>query len=217
ELAPRQVLGAVFPKRGEEAWAWWSLFRQKFPQDDATATMKRVRGLLGPPPGASSAGPAEWAVALMAAQPAEDAHAKAVAHETLAAAHEAVGQLDAARAELVRACENSKDPARWLRLGDFVAARKDYPAAASAYAKSAECDPLGPLAVYLHGRALEQAGRAAEGRQRIEQAYWQSLGNTVLRADVAADLAKRGHDDLAARERELILKLGWSRLWSEGG
>src|SRR4029079_1600777 len=107
--------------------------------------------------------------------------------------------------------------ARWLRLGDFLVAREDYAAAAGAHAKKAEGDPLCRLAVYLHGRALDQAGQAVEGRQRIEQAYWQSLGNTVLRADVAADLAKRGHDDLAARERELILKLGWPRVWSEGG
>lgn len=217
EQPPRQVLAAVFPKRGEEAWVWWSFFRQKFPQDDATGTMRRVRVLLNPPPGATPAGPGGWSVALVAAQPAEDAHAKAVARDALAAAHEAAGQLDLARAELVKAAENSKDPARWLRLGDFLVARKDYSAAADAYAKSSECDPLGPLAVYLHGRALEQAGRPGDGRQRIEQAYWQSLGNTVLRADVAADLAKRGHDDLAVREREMILKLGWPRVWSEGG
>jgi tetratricopeptide (TPR) repeat protein len=217
EQIPRQVLGAVFPKRGEEAWVWWNFFRQKFPQDDATGMMKRVRALLDPPVGGNRPGPSEWSAALLAAQPAEDAHAKAMAHEALSATHEAAGQLDAARAELVRACENSKDPARWLRLGDSLIARKDYAAAADAYAKSAECDPLGPLAVYLHGRALEQAGRGAEGRQKIEQAYWQSLGNTVLRADVAADLAKRGHDDLAAHEREMILKLGWPRVWSEGG
>jgi len=217
EQGPRQVLEAAFPKRGQEAWAWWSFFRQKFPLDDARGTMRRVRGLLDPPAGATPAGPGEWSVALIAAQPAENPHAKSVAHEALAAAYEVAGQLGAARAELVRACENSKDPARWLRLGDFLSARKDYTAAAGAYAKSAECDPLGPLAIYLHGRALEQSGQAAEGRQRIEQAYWQSLGNTVLRAEVAADLAKRGHDDLAARERDLILKLGWSRVWSEGG
>jgi hypothetical protein len=217
EQPPRQVLGAVFPKRGEEAWAWWNFFRQKSPQDDATGTMRRVRSIIDPPSGATRVDPGEWSVALVAVQPAENPHAKSVAHEALAAAYEAAGQMDAARAELVRACENSKDPARWLRLGDFLVARKDYAAAAGAYAKSAECDPLGPLAVYLHGRALEQAGQAVEGRQRIEQAYWQSLGNTVLRADVAADLAKRGHDDLAARERELILKLGWPRVWSEGG
>src|SRR5439155_21953233 len=195
-----------FPKRGEEAWVWWTFFRQKFPQDEALATMRRVRALLDPPIGTTPAGPGEWATALIAAQPAEDAHAKAVAHEALAAAYEAAGRHDAARAELVRSSENSKDPARWLRLGDFLAARKDFAAAADAYAKSAECDPAGPLAVYLHGRALELAGRAAEGRKRIEQAYWQSLGNTILRADVAADLAKRGHDDLAAREREPILR-----------
>src|SRR5206468_2452797 len=124
EQIPRQVLGAVFPKRGDEAWTWWTFFRQKFPQDDPAATMRRVRTLL---------------------------------------------------------------------------------------------DPAGPLAVYLHGRMLEKLGRTDEGRQRLDHARWLPLGNTTLRADLAADLAKRGHDDLAARERDLVMKLGWPRVWSEGG
>src|SRR5439155_2448583 len=104
-----------------------------------------------------------------------------------------------------------------LRLGDFLAAHKDYAAAAAAYEESAKLAPAGPLAVYLHGRMLEKAGRVEEGRQQIEHAHWLPLGNTALRADVAADLAKRGHDDLARRERDLVLKLGWPRVWSEGG
>jgi hypothetical protein len=213
---PRQLLGAVFPKRGDQAFAWWAFFRQKFPQDDVGGTMKRVRGVLDPPAGAAPAGPGEWAEALVAAQPPGDADAAARAHEALAAAYESAGQLRAARAALTRAAETAQDATRWLRLGDFLAARREYAAAAAAYEESAKRDPTGALPVYLHGRALEQAGRAADGRDRIELAHWLPLGNVEARAELAAETAKRGHDDLARRERDLVLKLGWPRAWSDG-
>ncbi len=161
--------------------------------------MKRVRALLDPPPGIISAGPGDHTAALLAALPPGEQDADARAHEALAAAHEAAGQIAAARAELTRAAERSKDAARWLRLGDFLATRKEYVAAANAYEQSAALDPAGPLAAYLHGRMLEKSGRADEGRQIVEHAGWLPLGNTILRADLAADLARRGHDDLRRR------------------
>jgi hypothetical protein len=44
----RTVLEAVFPKHGADAKVWWTFLRQKFPQEDAAAIMKRVVDLLDP-------------------------------------------------------------------------------------------------------------------------------------------------------------------------
>ncbi len=65
-----------------------------------------------------------------------------------------------------------------------------------------------PLPLYLAGQALEKAGRVQEGKKWMEQAHWVSLGDEVARLELARELARRGHDEAAAREYRLILQVG---------
>jgi Tfp pilus assembly protein PilF len=207
------VLEAAFPKNGEAARVWWTFLRQKFPQENEPAAMKRLRDLLDPPVGA--AGPGALADALLDSQP--DGKPAAVrARLALAAAYEAAGQIDAAQSHLAAAAERSGAAADWLKLGDFLRGRKQFAAAAVAYEKAWKDDKARPLPLYLYGWSLIQAGRAAEGKALMDQAHILLLGNANERGNLAEELSQRDLPELARREREFVLRLGWARSWPAG-
>lgn len=51
----------------------------------------------------------------------------------------------------------------------------------------------------------------------MEQAHALPLGDVPARAELAEELARRDLPELARRERELALRLGWGRSWSVNG
>ncbi|HEY1379706.1 MAG TPA: hypothetical protein VGF55_23080 [Gemmataceae bacterium] len=212
-----RVLEAAFPKHGPDAKAWWQFLRQKFPKDDAMATMKRVRDLLAPPAGAKSAGPGELADALTEAlRDSQDDNARAAVRLALAAAYEAAGQFDAARDQLAKAAElkaaDVMDPG--LKLGDLLFRRGQFTEAAAAYGALWKRDQTQPLPLALQGWALLKAGQAKEGQALLEQAHALPLGDVNARAMLAEELTKRDAAEPARREWDLIRKLGWARSWS---
>jgi hypothetical protein len=222
----RRVLDAAFPKRGEAARLWWQFLRQKLPQDNELAVMKRLHDLLDPPPPTpppaggggqgGGAGPDAFAEDFVKAQPDDRPQDAVRAREALAAAYEAAGRPDAARGQLAQAAERSGDPAAWQKLGDFLLGRSQFADAARAYAEAWKRNKAEPLPLYLQGWALAKAGRADEGRALMDQAHALPLGNVAQRALLVEELNRRDATEPARREQEMILRLGWARHWDVG-
>ena len=123
---------------------------------------------------------------------------RAVAEAALAARTEAL-----ARSLL----EKAGSAAALLRLGDLLADKKEWDKAAERYSQAWDKDHEQPLALYLSGWAMAQAGKDTEGKKRMEQSHWMPLGDgdvrlAFLREPVGARPA-RG----AQREGELLLRL----------
>jgi tetratricopeptide (TPR) repeat protein len=200
-----RALRAAFPNRAWAATVWWTLLRQEFPQETESAAMKRLCDLLDPPAGAP--GPGALAKALLDSQP-DGKPVGAAGHLALAAAYEAAGQLDAAQVQLTAGAESAGGQA-WMDLGHFHRARGQFAAAADAYEKdttSTKSFPW-PVAHYLFGWSLVQAGRVAEGQARMNQAHALSLGNITERRVDATWLTECGLPDLARRELALAQRL----------
>jgi tetratricopeptide (TPR) repeat protein len=119
----------------------------------------------------------------------------------------ASGQEELGRDCLERAAALSMSAAPLLRLGDDLAARKEWAAAAERYAAAWSRDPRDPLPLFLRGHALAQAGQEKEGKRWQETAHLLPLGNEPVRHTFAEALTERGHGEAARRERDLLLKI----------
>lgn len=201
----RGALYPVFPQQAETAAVWWRLLRRKYPDDEATATMTRLRRLLS---GKTKGQELDDLLAEV-----EDATPKAKGTErdkVLAALAETrllAGPEDQARTYLEKLAERSAAAPVLLRLGDLLAGKKLWKEAAQCYGKAAVNDNKDPLPLYLFGWALVQSGQDKEGNKRQELARLLPLGNEDARAELAEALAKRGLTEAARTERALILQL----------
>src|SRR5262249_5197079 len=72
------------------------------------------------------------------------------------------------------------------------------------------------LATYLQGRALLLAGNTAEGKRLIELAHWLPLGNEGMRAKLVDELSKRDWPEMARKEAEVLMQIGWYQHFSYG-
>lgn len=99
----------------------------------------------------------------------------------------------------------------WVEYGDFLADLGRHADAAARYEEGWKKFPDAPLLLFLSGRALAKAGRADEGRRRMDLAHWVPLGNERLRGKFLEDLNRRGEAKAAARETDLLLRACWSR------
>jgi tetratricopeptide (TPR) repeat protein len=88
---------------------------------------------------------------------------------------------------------------RWalLGLGDAAADNKRWKEAAARYKKCWETNRGDPLPLYLHGRALVQAGQEKEGRRWMGIAELMPLD--IMAFDFALELAERGLEEPAGR------------------
>ena len=68
-----------------------------------------------------------------------------------------------------------------MRLGDLDADKKEWDKAAEHYSQAWDKDHGQPLALYLSGWALTQAGKDKEGKKRMEQSHWMPLGDGEVR------------------------------------
>jgi hypothetical protein len=207
---PIRLFPKLFPEHGEAAEVLWAILRQQNPAQQPPDTLKMVRALLeGKASVKEVTTVVEQAVPKLAGlRPDEGGRwARALAEAALACKQEGL-----ARAALEKAASGGA----LLRLGDLLAQKKDWKGAAERYRQAAQLlathvspreVPL-PLPMYLAGHALEKAGQAAEGKKRMEQAHWVSLGDEVERLEFARELTRRGHDQAAAREYRLITRVG---------
>jgi tetratricopeptide (TPR) repeat protein len=117
--------------------------------------------------------------------------------------------------------EKADSVASLIKLGDRQAGNRQWETAARYYQKAFNKDLQSrdfngrPLALYLYGHSLVQAGRDKEGREAMLRAYWLPLGNEVIRHDFAVELLKRGEVRDSQRENGMILRsgaiAGWTR------
>jgi tetratricopeptide (TPR) repeat protein len=212
-LSPRLFLAKVFPDGADAADVWWDFLRKKYPQEATADVLKRVRDVLK---GKAAVGDVKrWIDELAQAQggvPAGEADRRL---QALADAAVAAGLEDLARSHL----EKAATPAALTRLGDLLAAKKQWPAAARSYRrawdrsleqkKNAQGDRErhDPLPLYLAGRALVQAGQPNEGEKLIEQSHWVLLGDIPGRLAFFRALAQRKHRGAADREADIIWRV----------
>jgi Flp pilus assembly protein TadD len=184
---------------------WWTLLRQKFPRDDAAATLKRVRDLLG------RKLPARDAAALLKDMADAAAKLKPEEREPLlycaAETCRALDRDDLLEGYLEKWAAVSKEGRPWLRLGDVAAGNKRWKQAAERYKKSWERDRSNALPLYLHGRALVRAGQEKEGRRWMEVAQTLPLGSEDHLCNFAGSLAERGLDEAAGRQWQRVARL----------
>lgn len=206
----KQLLEELFPQQPASALIWWTGLRKKQAEAKAEETLATLRGLFlkkTAPAGFPNAADALEAY-LPAGTTPPDKHFLA-----LADACQALAKPDLEEAFLVKAAADAAaDGSAQLRLADLLAAKKDWPAAADRFRLAWEKDKSKPLALFLHGWALTQAGKE-EGKKRMEAAHWLPLASEQARFDFAGALADRGFQDDARRERDLILRSGAQNGW----
>jgi predicted Zn-dependent protease len=195
------LLGKVFPGQGDEAGALWTFLRRLPGKPDDS--MKRLRELFE-----GRATEKDIAALGAAAQeqreqalPPEDRAELMLALATVSAKHEAL-----AKTYLEKAAALGSATAL-MRLGDALAAKKEWEAAAGRYAEAWGKDKNDPLPLFLRGDALVRAGKEKEGTLWIERARLLPLGNEPVRQAYAEALADRGHLEEARRQRDLLIKV----------
>jgi hypothetical protein len=204
----------LFPQRRRQAEVLWYLVRAQKGTLAADKVLTQVRALVE-----GTAGAREVDALIEATKERREAD-KLPASVWLALAEAALACKQEAQAQ---ACLKKADtPEAHLRLGDLFARNKKWSRAAGRYALAYQRCLKGPnrprdeeedecsaaLALYLSGRALVQAGKAEEGKRRIEQAHWLPLGDGRARWLFARALVKRGRLDEARREYDLLRRVG---------
>jgi hypothetical protein len=218
---PEIYLGKVFPDRANAAAVWWRYLRQKYKDETAAAVLKRLRDLLD---GKAKAGTVKaWVEEADRLLPVVPNLSIALQRQALADAASAAGLQDLARSLL----EKADSSEALLRLGDLLAERKQWAAAAEQYRQAWQKEladdkslpnppqlrspPTGrsynPLSLYLAGHALVRAGRRKEGEKLIEQSHGVLLGDCGGRYAFARALAERGHKEASHREADLLARV----------
>jgi tetratricopeptide (TPR) repeat protein len=206
------ILNYLFPPAdyGTSMGPWWTFLRRKYPEDDAAATLKRLHDLLG------GKLPPRDAAALLKAMADAATNPKAEEREPwLRCAAETCRLLG--RDDLWEGClekwaaAGGGKPAL-LGLGDVAAGGKRWKEAAERYKKCWETNRGDALPLYLHGRALVQAGQEKEGRRWMEIAELMPLD--IMAFDFALELAERGLDQPAGRMWQRLGRVGefWSAI-----
>jgi tetratricopeptide (TPR) repeat protein len=181
---------------------WWEFLGKKFAGESGPALLKRLDTLLQ-----GKVAPTDLEAWIPEIEPKQgqapsqrEARLWAVAEAWLAA-----GQERQAREALERSATASSTVEARLRLADFLAQRKDWTAAADWYGRAWEKDRKEPLALYLKGWALTQAGQTKEGQQLMDLSHWLPLGDEARRFNFADALSERSQADAARRERDLLM------------
>lgn len=205
----------LFPQQTTTAQVWWCLLRLQFKDEPAAAVLKRLRELMEGKLAAKDV--KQWLdrveqmdprVVLMRVSSWTNVEALALAQAEIALR---AGLDDRASSLLEKA--NNRDAL--LRLGDLLAAKKQWDKASERYRQAWEKQsqgksgdaPLDPLPLYLAGDALVHAGQAEAGKKRIEQAHWIPFADSEARFRFITALYQRGHKEAARREYELMLRV----------
>jgi tetratricopeptide (TPR) repeat protein len=199
------MLGQVFPDQGDEAAALWNYLRLvPGKAGDPSLMMKQIADLLG---GRVS----EKEIATLG-ENIEKQQGPVIPEErqarllAVAAAAAAANREALAKTYLEKAAAQGS-AAALLRLGDGLAAKKDWEGAAGRYAEAWAKDHNDPLPLFLRGHALARAGKEKEGALWMERARLLPLGNEQVRYTFAEALTDRGLTDEARRQRDLLIRL----------
>jgi tetratricopeptide (TPR) repeat protein len=206
------VFQGLFGDNADVAILWWGFLRQRSPQADVPATLKRLRGLFEDhKPGPDF----ETLVAAEAEVLAREAHERdqsagsdwyARDLTTLATVCLAANRESLALTYLEKAAALPGDAAALRRLADFLADRGRWVQAADRYDQAWERDRSKALPVYLRGWALSRAGRAREGQALMDRAHLLALAEEDVRYELAEALSRHGLREAARREQEVLLR-----------
>jgi tetratricopeptide (TPR) repeat protein len=213
---PARLFHQLYPQGGDEAAALWFFLRQQAPKDTVAMVYGRLRDLME---GKASARELETLIKaaeggglpLSIVRPL-------VVWVVLGNAASRCNQDKLAE----RCWRQSGSAAGVFRRADLLARQKRWEEAAKLYAEAClraakeGLDGAGswidaypaPLGLYLSGHALTQAGQKGQGDERMRQAHLLPLGNSALRFYFAGALARRGFQDAAHREYDLLRVLG---------
>jgi tetratricopeptide (TPR) repeat protein len=204
----------LFGDKSGIAEAWWKLLRQRFADEDLTATMKRLRAvmeqtldrkeLLG-----LTGTAADWIQQNRQLKNEEREQALHALAETCLAA----GLEKQAQRYFEEAVEVAASPAALMRLADFLAATKQWPQAAALYGQAWEKNKQGSVPLFFRGWALAQAGHQQEGKRLMKLAHWLPLAHVEARYELAQALGRHGLDELARREWQLSARIGGLDSW----
>lgn len=195
---PARLFGKLFPGASERAEPLWLFLQQRFAGQDKGVLLRQLRDLLeGKYPLEPLRALAKSAPdALKEIAPVERQRALLALAECLRVAGEEklaltlLGDLKYARALQVQ--------------GDMLLGKKHYAEAAEKYKAAFDLNRQTPVPLYLSGWALEKAGKVEEGKARMEQAHWLSLGREDARDEFIRELTRRGHEKALAREVTLL-------------
>lgn len=203
-----RLLRKVLNGQEETAQVWWDLLRTKQASEAPSVSMKGLRRLLaGEIKGkelATLVGELENAARNRPPMP----RLEGTRHPLQAAGEVALKARDEtlAKACFEKAAELGRSSSPLVKWADHLARQKKWAEAAEAYTTAWEKDRRQPLALYLRGHALVQAGQKKEGETFMDQAHWLPLGDEELRLSFSRELAMRGHHEAAKKSRKALLR-----------
>lgn len=223
EALERLYVAQLFPQQTTVAEVWWAVLRRKFKYESPAPVLKRLRKLLD---GNIEARDIKawiegdhWRPPVVVPSDTFPLARFEVSAQALADTAILAGLDDLASSLLEKA--DSRDAL--LRLGDLLAAKKQWAKAAERYQQAWKKAlqeqmpratprpflkrPPDPLSFYLAGDALVRAGQEAEGNKLIEQSHWLPLADAATRFSFFRALAQRGHTEAAQREADLLLRV----------
>ncbi len=193
----------------EDADVLWAELRQAHPDLSANVLLHRVLDLLE---GKAGAQLEAWLGNL----PQTGIRPEPVRLRTLGEVYVAAGRNAQAEAAFLEAARSSDTPQDWLRLGDFLLKQDRPREAAERYKQAWQSGRAEPLAFFLYGHALAEAGNRQEGQRLMDLSHWLPLGDMTQRAEFIRELDERGFDEAADREMAIILRAGWYNDWRVG-
>jgi tetratricopeptide (TPR) repeat protein len=199
----KRLFAKLFPKKGEAAEAVWQLLAER-PDGTPASNMKDLRSLLdGNAKAEMLKDVADRAAKTVGANVAD------VSKRLLGAAEAALACKDEklALSLLEKAGKDLGSADALIRLGDLEVEKKEWDKAAERYKQAWDKEHAKPMALYLSGWALAQAGQEKEGKKRMDLSHWMPLGDGQARVNFLRSLADRGHRAAARREGELLLRL----------
>jgi tetratricopeptide (TPR) repeat protein len=200
------LLERLFAKKNMSADLWWNFLRPKFPDEETITTLKRVRDVMEGKMAAKA-----LRTLLDEAEQAsrgQDRPQRERWLQVLSEAAQAAGDDALALSSLERdgAAELSANALQ--QQGDFLAERKRWKEAAQRYRQAWEKDRESATLLFLHGWALQQSGRTADGEKLMERARLLPLAREEVRSALIQTLVDRGLTAAAHREREVLARTG---------
>jgi tetratricopeptide (TPR) repeat protein len=199
----------LFGDNSDGAEMWWTFLRRQNPQADHAALLKQIHSIMvGTIGRAELTGLVGVVAEGIAGIPQTDKEKREkyllqLSDACLARGLEKESQL---HSEAAIALATSTAPL--MRLADALAAKKKWQEAAALYGKAWEKDKRSFLPLFLEGRMLADGGEKAEGEKWMKLAHWLPLAQESSRYSLAEALTKRGMNDLALREWEILNRTG---------